>query len=454
MLEATVVLDIGKTNVKLCALSLATGQLVDCQRRPNEVQFDGPYPHADTEGIWSWFLAALADMAARMTVRSIGITTHGATVACLAGEELALPVLDYEYPEIDTTREAYRSLRPAFAESRSPDLPAGLNLGAQLYWLQQRFPEAFDRVTTLLTYPQYWGWRLSGVVASEVTSLGCHTDLWNPAAGDFSSMVDGRGWRSLFPPMQATGSVLGPVHRSLAKRLRLPGDCQVYNGIHDSNASLVPHLLHHPGPFGVVSSGTWTVMAGIGSPLDALDPAADMLANVSAYNEPVPCIRFMGGREWETLRGDPECQWRDLADVLALDVYAIPSFVDQGGPFQHHPGRFTGPVHRLNGRQKTALASLYVSLMTDYCLDRLQQTGDLIVEGAFADNRLYLTLLATLRPDGAVLCSHDRTGTTLGTAMLSNPSRDWSFDYERVSADGSIRDAMVAYRDRWRALLP
>ena len=34
-------------------------------------------------------------------------------------------------------------------------------------------------------YPQYWAYRLTGVLANEVTSLGCHTDLWNYRAGGF-----------------------------------------------------------------------------------------------------------------------------------------------------------------------------------------------------------------------------------------------------------------------------
>ena len=36
-------------------------------------------------------------------------------------------------------------------------------------------------------YPQYWAYRLTGVLANEVTSLGCHTDLWDYRAGDFST---------------------------------------------------------------------------------------------------------------------------------------------------------------------------------------------------------------------------------------------------------------------------
>lgn len=450
----TVVFDIGKTNIKLCALDLDTGALVERIHTTNDVGYDGRYPHADTERIWAWLQAGLAELGRTLDVRSIGITTHGATAACMDGDELALPVLDYEYPGIDSTRAEYHAVRPAFTETRSPSLPAGLNLGAQLFWLQDQFPDAFARTTRILTYPQYWGWRLTGVAVSEVTSLGCHTDLWNPATRDYSTLVERQAWRDRFPPLLATGASTGTVSPDLATRLGLPKDCRVFNGIHDSNASLVPHLLNHTAPFGVVSSGTWAVIAGVGAPLEALDQTADMLANVNVFNDPVPCIRFMGGREWETLRGSRECGWRDLVDVLDMGVHAIPSFVDQGGPFHDHAGRFIGPVHRLNGRQKTALATLYVAMMTDYCLTRLQQRGDIIIEGAFAANEWFLTVLATLRPTQRVLCSADSTGTTLGTAMLSNPETRWTVHYDTVDLHEPLADALHGYRRQWERWLP
>lgn len=450
----TLVFDIGKTNVKLCAIDLASGAQLDCRKTANDVCYDGSYPHADTDRIWSWLTDNLRGMAAELEIRSIGITTHGATVACLAGDELALPVLDYEYPGIDRLAQDYDACRPGYAETLSPRLPAGLNLGAQLYWLSRQYPEAFSRVTQLLTYPQYWGWRLTGKAASEVTSLGCHTDLWEPERQRFSRLVEEQGWRPLFPPLLDSGAALGSLRPELAAALGLSADCRVFNGIHDSNASLVPHLRHHQQPFAVVSSGTWTVIAGVGSPVSVLDETADMLANVNVFSAPVPSIRFMGGREWETLRGERQCRWEDLVSVVQMGVYALPCFVDQGGPFQRYKGRFTGPVQRLSGAQKTALATLYVALMTDYCLSRLEQRGDIIIEGAFASNDLFLTSLASLRPDQAIIRSSDRTGTTLGTAMLSHPEQPWSICYQHIEVSEGERLMLRRYREGWLEQCP
>lgn len=451
------VLDIGKTNIKLCAVRAGRhgGEVLVEKRRSNEVRRDGRYPHIDTEAIWEWLKTALADLASDYHVVSIGMTTHGATAACLAGNELALPIPDYESDQCAALNDDYCRVRPPFAETGSPDLTGGLNLGRQLYWLSQAWADDFDRVTDILLYPQYWGWRLTGTKAGEATSLGCHTDLWNPHRGDYSSLVDQLGWRRQLPEILPTGASLGPVRPDLAELLGLPDDCQVLNGVHDSNASLVPHLITRSAPFAVVSSGTWTVICGVGASLDGLEEASDMLINVSAYGAPVPTIRFMGGREWEILRGDTNGEPADLERVMAQGVFALPAFVDQGGPFRHRTGRLVGPVERLNAAGKTALASVYCALMTDHCLTLLAQTGDVVVEGAFAGNAIYMDVLAALRGEYAqrVYGSTDSTGTTQGTAILGQGTNQWRLVEPSLRRPPEQVNAILAYAVEWRRLI-
>ena len=106
----------------------------------------------------------------------------------------------------------YDAARPPFAETGTPRLPIGLNLGAQLFWQAAGISrQNSPRVARILMYPQYWAYRLTGVLANEVTSLGCHTDLWNSAPGDFSTLVDRQGWRQLMPPLRRASDRLGPV---------------------------------------------------------------------------------------------------------------------------------------------------------------------------------------------------------------------------------------------------
>ena len=185
------VIDIGKTNAKLALVDLATLREIDVATRPNRVLAGPPWPHFDTEGIWQFLLAGLAGFQRKHGIDGISVTTHGACVALLdAAGSLAAPILDYEHDGPDTCAPAYDAIRPDFDETGSPGLPAGLNVGAQLFWQFRVNPGLRARVARIVTYPQYWAHRLTGIAAADVTSVGCHTDLWNPVARRPSRLVD------------------------------------------------------------------------------------------------------------------------------------------------------------------------------------------------------------------------------------------------------------------------
>lgn len=419
------VVDIGKTNVKLVLVDLETRSEIAALRQPNRSLRSGDgYPEHDIHGIWDFILEGLATLRRDREVDAISVTTHGATAVLLNSEgDLALPVLDYEFPIPDLVRGRYDSIRPDFSESGSPALPLGLNLGAQLFWLQERYPGPFSAVTAILTYPQYWSWRLSGVMASEVTSLGCHTDLWNPHKGDFSSLVEIMDWRPLFPPLRPAGAVLGPVLPAIAAHTGLDPRTSVVNGIHDSNASLLPHLFDRSPPFAVVSTGTWVVCMAVGGKTVTLDPGRDTLVNVNALGDPVPSARFMGGREFEQLVAETGPGWTDadVGFVLETGVMLLPSLVVGSGPFPNSDARWIGPEPQ--GGNRHAAVSLYLALMTAVCLDLVGAEGLVIVEGPFAANELFLTMLAAATERPVVAGERASTGTSIGAALLASQTR-------------------------------
>lgn len=449
-MDALIVLDIGKTNVKL-ALVDAKGQLLAEQRRANAIVPDAPYPHHDTEGIWHWMLTTCRAFSQQARVSAIVPVTHGATAALVDDAGLVLPVLDYE---AELGPDDYASLRPPYAETYSPALPAGLNLGRQLAWLQQHHAADFARAHHILMYPQYWAWRLCGQAAGEATSLGCHTDLWDPQRQDYSSLVTRMGWQDKLPPLAPAGAALGPLLPEVAAATGLPADCQVLCGIHDSNASLIRYLggARAPAARTVLSTGTWTIVAAFGIALDHLNEAADMLANTNALGQPVACMRFMGGREFAALAGNaPEtCSAQELLQVLAQGSMALPCFAAGGGPFAQRQGSLVGPAPG-NARERYAVATLYSVLMTDYCLDALGARGPLTVEGSFTANPWFGPLLASLRPQQAISYSDDASGTTVGGWLLRYP--DASAPGNIVAQTASDLAGLAAYRANWRAAL-
>lgn len=451
MREATIVLDIGKTNVKLTLLD-ADGATLAEQRIANVIRYEGRYPHHDTERTWTWMLATFRAFAAVAHVGAIVPVTHGATAALVNDDGLVLPVLDYESTFPERIDAQYATVRPPFNETYSPALPAGLNLGRQLVWLENLFPAQFARAKHILMYPQYWAWRLSGVAASEVTSLGCHTDLWQPVAQQYSSLVGRMGWSELFPPLQPSWAALGPLLPELAEQTGLPANCKILCGIHDSNASLLRYLGDGAGT--VLSSGTWLIAASFGTSLKQLDEQSDMLANTNALGQPVACMRFMGGREFGVLAGPAAtvCTQADLERLIAQETFALPCFAESGGPFSGRAGSIAGPAPQ-TPEERYALATLYCVLMTDYCLDELAATGPVTVEGSFTGNPHFATLLSAMRPQQSIAQSDDTSGTTCGGWLLHHWHEARPATNARAGVPFRHPIALAHYRTRWRALL-
>ncbi|RAZ71593.1 FGGY-family carbohydrate kinase [Mesorhizobium atlanticum] len=415
------VIDIGKTNAKVALVDRATLSEIALRRMTNAPVRGAPYPHHDVEALWTFILDSLADLNRERRIDAISITTHGATGALVdAAGELVLPVLDYEFDGPEQLAADYDAVRPPFAETGTPRLPIGLNLGAQFFWQQKRFPAEFARAAVMLMYPQYWALRLTGVVANEVTSLGCHTDLWNPWTSDYSSLVDRIGWRRLMAPARPAKDRLGPILPAIAQRTGLGPQTPVFCGLHDSNASLLPHLLSDAPPFSVVSTGTWVVSMAVGGRKVELDAARDTLVNVNALGDPVPSARFMGGREFSLLTKDQPQEWSDddVAAVLARQVLLLPSIQQGSGPFPHRAAQWHN-ADDLSSGQRFAVISFYLALMTATCLELIGGDGPTTVEGPFARNPLFIRMLAaaTGRP---VVASETTTGTSIGAALLAS----------------------------------
>jgi sugar (pentulose or hexulose) kinase len=445
------VIDIGKTNAKVALVDGERLAEIAVRTRPNTVLTEGPYPHYDVEGHWTFILDALRVLNAEATIDAITVTTHGASAVLIdAAGGLALPALDYEFDGPDTLAAEYDAIRPPFSEIGSPRLPAGLNLAAQFFWQARRFPEAFANVAAILMHPQYWTFRLSRVAANEITSLGAHTDLWNPGARDYSSIVDRLGWRPLFAPIRKASDRLGPIRPDVAAATGLDPATPVHCGIHDSNASLLPHLIARRPPFSVVSTGTWVIAMAIGGAGVTLDPARDTLFNVNAFGDPVASARFMGGREHAILTQDlPEQHTaEDVAAVLERQILLMPSVLSGSGRFPDAKAEWIANGMPTPSHRRVAV-SFYLAMMTAVCLELIGAEGATVAEGPFARNDLYVRMLAAATGRPVLPAAGGGTGTSVGAALLAAQAPTLSQAGDKSVETGD--PLWTAYAREWQA---
>ena len=456
---AVFVFDVGKTHVKLLAIDPDSGEVIEALQTGNRAVDAAPYLHVDVEAIFAWMVEALGDLTERFAIEAIVPCAYGSTAALIDEDGLVLPMMDYEAEPPVAIKDAYAEIAPPFREVCCPINPGGLTLARQLFWQSRDFADSFQRARWILPAAQYWAWRLTSAVTSEVTSLGAQTQLWNPRTNEPSTIAVSEGWSGKLPPLKRAFETLGPLRPTLARDLSQGASPPpVLVGIHDSNANYARYLAGGLERFTLISSGTWLITFDSDLPLDRLDAGRDMVSNTDLEGRPVACTRFMGGREYaeiagpEGLKATPSPE--DAAVLIERGTMALPSFSDSGGPFPGTGGRgrIVGPAPS-GPNERAALASLYVALMIAVDLDLLESSGEVIVDGSFAGNPLFAGLLAALRPNQPIVVSDECDGTALGAASL------WGWSKRGMGPKGPGRsqpvraltvDGLEHYARAWR----
>jgi sugar (pentulose or hexulose) kinase len=432
MSEAVAVIDIGMTNKKVAVYDRSLRLLESDSRTFAPLIVEGLETH-DLAGMEAWFLDRLGAFSRRFDLGALAVTTHGATMVCVdEGGRACAPCVYYTHEPGTEFQERFYALVgdriELQARTGTPPLSAMINPSKGLLFLKERFPEAFSRARTVLNYPQYWGLRLTGRSGAEGTYTGCHTYLWDWEAGRYSSVAEKLGVAEMLPhPLRDSWEVLGAIKSEIAARTGLPASLLVTMGIHDSNASLLPHLAKGRGKdFVLNSTGTWCVLM---HPQDRFGFEKGELGKVvffnrSAYNAPVKTAIFLGGMEYEAWRRAIGSASSFVPDRVGDAVYAsvaasaselvLPELVPGSGQFPGsapravqdgreyaladiESGRSVPPFMR-DGERALAALNLSLALQTMVALGRagLAAGTEVYGEGGFRRNSGYNAALAAL----------------------------------------------------------
>ena len=410
------VIDVGKTNVKVALVNLELFEEQQIVSMPNISVSSGQLLTFNTRQIWKFICHSLRELRSNFLIEGISITTHGAAAVLVMQDGTYLEPLDYEDHTINSIADEYSKIRPNFEETGSPHLANGLNIGSQLYLQFKKDPTIREKLKHVVTYPQFWGWKLTGKFATDFTSLGCHTDLWSPKNGDFSNLLSTLKIEGKIPFPKKPNELLGTVNAPITANGDIPS-ILVSVGIHDSNASLVPHLLSQTSPFSVISTGTWVVVLSVGGKKIQLDPTKDTLLNVNLFGKETPSARFMGGREFEIEAGFGKPSQKDFEKMIEDDLILLPSIINDVGPFQKCEPQWYPYVPEKNSGLRNLVTSYYLALMTCECLKQIGHKGKIILEGPFTKNLYFMNMLSVITKT-KILVSKSTTGTTIGASML------------------------------------
>lgn len=446
-------LDVGKTNKKVLIYDLELNVLETTKKSFPEIEKDGLLLE-QPQAVFDWFCETLSQLSEKYSIRAISITTHGATVVCV-GEDgnVSVPPLSYTNTtepgfadEFFATFGSRDSLQKSTCTAEVGDL---INVGKLVYFLKKHYPQEIDKTRWILSYPQYFGFKLTGNAGAEPTMLGCHSYLFDPHKQVYSDVAKKLGIVDQLPStINNSWEKLGKVTADIAARTGVDADCVVTFGLHDSNASLVPYLITGNDKFILNSTGTWCVAMRPSQSLTFTDAEIGKLVfyNMDIFKNPVKTSIFMGGLEYETYmhilnERFPSSELPDFDDEVYGAVtkkcseFILPSVAKGTGIFpQSLPRVVDGDV--VVGLEGVQSGKASVAFMSDFdracavlMLSLAIQTakafeyagiedGDAIfVEGGFRHNQPYLTLLNAIYPNSCVYTTDIKEATALGSAI-------------------------------------
>jgi sugar (pentulose or hexulose) kinase len=427
------VFDIGKTNKKILLFDSKLNVVFQSEEKFQTTRDEDGFECDDIELIVNWMRRTLEVLLSenRYEITAVNFSTYGASLAFLDkdGNRLS-PIYNYlkEVPLSvqENLFESHGGKDEFCRKTASPALGVLLNSGIQILWLKKEHPELFKKTNSILHFPQYLSYSLTGKITSEFTSIGCHTFLW-----DFDKMKY-HAWLK-----EEQLNLPKPQLNSHTFQTKITDKTiSVGIGIHDSSASLAPYIVGSEKEFLLVSTGTWCINMNPfnHTPLTVHQLKADCLSYLSIDQKPVKSSRLFMGHIHDvnvsgmakhfSVREDSykgiSCNeslirryLEEKADEERFFKDGIPEdYIDKQVDLSNFTD-FSEAYHRF----------MYdLSLLNKKSIDLITESGDgvenIYVSGGFARNEIFVRLLSNFYPDKWVFTSQVDNSSALGAALM------------------------------------
>lgn len=356
---------------------------------------------------------------------AINFSTYGASLVYLDenGQPLT-PLYNYlkDYP-VELEQQFYTQYggKTQMALETASPASGSLNAGLQLYRIKHQHPEIFKNIKYALHLPQYVSYLISGKIYSDMTSIGCHTQLWDFRKQQYHDWVYKEHLDGLLAPIMPSDEVIEATF--MGKRYIVGA------GLHDSSAALIPYQASFSEPFILLSTGTWCISMNPfnASPLTAEELEHDCLAYIGYQGKPVKASRLFAGNEHEQ-------QVKRIASAFNVDALIFRSMDFEPGiisKLRSKPAKVSanGKSSAFESRDLASFqdaAEAYHQLIMDLVDLQFKSTSMIInempikkifVDGGFSRNAIYMNLLAMAFPEMEVYAAAMAQATALGTAI-------------------------------------
>ncbi|HMH22300.1 MAG TPA: FGGY family carbohydrate kinase [Puia sp.] len=457
------ILDVGKTNKKIFLFDEDYKIVWEQTHVFPETKDEEGEPCEDLEKLTAWVKETIANLTAKgnYTVRAINFSAYGASFVHLDEDGRPVtPLYNYLKPFPPALKDKFYSRyggEVTFSMLTASPVLGSLNSGMQIYRIKEENPDLFNRIKCSLHLPQFLSWLITGEACSDITSIGCHTNLWNFSQHHYHEWVYRETIIDKLAPVFSSVSVL-PVKRQpdWPEDSPLLTGCVAGIGLHDSSAAMIPYLESFREPFVLISTGTWCISMNPfnQAPLTVSELQKDCLCYMSYQGKPVKASRLFAGYEHEQQVRSLAAHFQKSQDYycgVAFDPLLVASLSrEQTASAGNGPASSAGdrpsPAQRSPSSPlaASAFADRKLSAFRSYeeayhrlLMDIMDQqiaatqlvlegtdTKRIFVDGGFGRNLVYMHLLAAAFPHIEVFAASIPQASAMGAALAIH--RHWN----------------------------
>lgn len=432
-LPVIAIFDIGKTNKKLFLFDEGYNIVFERSKTFDEIVDEEGDACENVENIRLFIFDGLRQifMHKEFDIKAINFSGYGASLVYLDEEkETCAPLYNYlkEYsPELKKQfYDTYGGEEEFSSRTASPVL-GNLNSGMQLYRIKYQNPQLFNKIKYALHLPQYLSFLIAGNTFSDITSIGCHTNLWDFHKNDYHDWVQLEGIKDKLAPITSCTSVMKSC---------FPGSTYAVGiGLHDSSAALIPYLVNFKEPFILLSTGTWCISLNPFNekPLTKMELKNDCLCYVSYEGKPVKASRLFTGYDHEQQVQRLSKHFNvpiDKYKSVAFDAVIVKKLLQKVKLKNEADVESKVVKSSLFNQRQLDDFSTYEEAYHQLILDIIDQqhfstelvlqgssSKQLFVDGGFSKNPVYMILLASYFPNLGVFAASVAQATSLGTAL-------------------------------------
>lgn len=409
--DCILIFDVGKTNKKVLIFDqhyvLRHEESVQIEETNDE---DG-FACEDVFKLTEWLKSSLKKFTASkdFNIKAVNFSGYGASFVCVDADfNPVIALSNYLKPYPSSLRDDFYDKyggTDAFSKMCASPSLGSLNSGLQLYRLKKERPDDFKKVKWALHLPQYLSAIITRTACSELTSIGCHTGLWNFATNHYHSWTISEGIQPILPEIRRGDETVTLIINGNAIPVGI--------GLHDSSAALVPYLTNFKEPFVLLSTGTWNISLNPfnHSPLTSKELDEDCLCYLSFTGQQVKASRLFAGHEHD-----------EKVKVLA-EKYKVG--VDY---FQNLKA---SENEKITFKELPAIAYLdFMKSLVDKQVRALrlvlgnETVSRIFVDGGFGRNSVFMKLLSQHFPHLDVFAAKVPQASALGAALAIH--RSWN----------------------------